>query len=1368
MVPIASTVLSHSEGVSDAARARELYKYYQPSAPINADTPFALDPTSSSSTAARDDPSINTPVHSDITSSKISSPDTALTAFCQLTAWRTGAQRAMIGLIDAETQYFVAESTRTVDLVDAAQHGPGDDLWLGCSNVSKSGKLCERTIAVPPTPSGEYPSFVVNDLSKDDRFNQLPFVQGPPNLRFYAGVPLITKRGIAIGSLFIVHDKVRDGMPKDDIHFMGTMAQTIMKHMEMVSEVEQHRRGMKMSRGLASFVEGRSELIEADVDAEDGEGTRIVGQFATDSVITKSKSKSSLSQRDSFVSVGSVGSVERKEQEYASFLASRTEDALIDAYADADDPSHRPELPSTTNTKSSTSIGSAFTVSSPQDNDRSGATPGGETSEDSAQKILCSRAANLIRETFEVDGGCVFYDAQGGFANDSQGMPGASDASTQDDTQDSSPDAQFGSGDEAHSSNEMSVDDVIFPAVQPPPSLPGLGDGSFSQTTTASKKMVDVLGFSTPGAASIHGDELPGYQTFKPFDEKSLHTLLRRYPRGKMWTFDSDGAISSSSEEEPHKPISKDPMQRQKDANRRKARSEKAKADSKFLSRHFPGIRQLLFVPLWDAGRARWLSGCFVWSTEVTRILSKQNELSFLSAFGNSVMAEWSRIDTEIANQKKGDFIGSISHELRSPLHGILASAEFLGDEVESTFEQSMVETISSCGRTLLDTINHVLDFSKINHFERTWRKNKRRGNRPGTSYSIKSDLPMINLYADIDISVICEEVVESVFAGHIFQNGTAANFDMVRDTRDQTNSTQIRSPKISEPLLGTSTLQQPKVSVVFDVDVHNYQFTTQPGAFRRVVMNLLGNALKYTSHGYVRIKLSCSPMDDFQDPDTGEVVPRAMVSLTVTDTGKGIAPEFLRSKLFTPFAQENSLSSGTGLGLAIVKSIVHILEGEITIESEVGRGTQVRVNLPLLRELPKNAESASTNTPKSINSLPHEPEESITKLRVRVQGQRVSLHGFDMDSPDPAVKKTGELLKASVAQFITEWYGLQLVPLGQKAGIIISNEANADTVSQIIHYSRITHNKRPSIVVLCSHTSRFDRTSFQTDSKSNVGYVVKPVGPLKLGKAIAQCLEGVSQATPNPLDAPQPESDLSNVFEEMSVNPKRSEVLDNSRMAADSDNARKAIESPTPNALEIGEYPFPVPEKQPTSPELKNIPAAEKPENKPPGLRTSETVINTKLPSKDASSPQDPEPSFLLVDDNAINLTLLSTSIGKRNHSIIDTAMDGLAAVQRYSDREEGYDIVFMDISMPLLDGFGATKEIRALEQHRKMNSTAGNGSSGKGFTPALIIALTGLASSEDQARAAAVGVDLFLTKPVSFREVKKMLDNWEANRIK
>ena len=220
--------------------------------------------------------------------------------------------------------------------------------------------------------------------------------------------------------------------------------------------------------------------------------------------------------------------------------------------------------------------------------------------------------------------------------------------------------------------------------------------------------------------------------------------------------------------------------------------------------------------------------------------------------------------------------------------------------------------------------------------------------------------------------------------------------------------------------------------------------------------------------------------------------------------------------------------------------------------------------------------------------------------------------------------------------------------------------------------------------------------------------------------------------------------------------------MLDNSRMAADSDNARKAIESPTPNALaeRRTEFPFPAPlNKAKTLPMAKEL--TQPPVAGAPSGPKENTVIDlrpqTAVPARKA-------PSFLLVDDNAINLTLLSTSISRRRNEVIDQAMDGLAAVNKFSTRQEGYDIIFMDISMPLLDGFGATKEIRNIEESRKTKAVEDR----VPFTPALIIALTGLASSDDQARAAKVGVDLFLTKPVSFRDVKKMLDNWEANKDK
>jgi hypothetical protein len=172
MAPVAATLnVSRIEGISDAARARELYKYYQPNpTPEDGRVSDLSSHLGTPGLKISDDPaSLNElDVQSNISSSKKSSPDTTLTAFSQLVAWRLGSQRAMIRLvplikpgmrkmltwirsvIDAETQYFIAESTRTLDLADNNQHAPGDGLWIGCSTVSKAGRLCERYHPTPP------------------------------------------------------------------------------------------------------------------------------------------------------------------------------------------------------------------------------------------------------------------------------------------------------------------------------------------------------------------------------------------------------------------------------------------------------------------------------------------------------------------------------------------------------------------------------------------------------------------------------------------------------------------------------------------------------------------------------------------------------------------------------------------------------------------------------------------------------------------------------------------------------------------------------------------------------------------------------------------------------------------------------------------------------------------------------------------------------------------------------------------------------------------------------------------------------------------------------------------------------------------
>ena len=143
--------------------------------------------------------------------------------------------------------------------------------------------------------------------------------------------------------------------------------------------------------------------------------------------------------------------------------------------------------------------------------------------------------------------------------------------------------------------------------------------------------------------------------------------------------------------------------------------------------------------------------------------------------FANTA-APVARLASIAADRQKGDFIGSISHEFRSALHGILASAEFLSDTESDAFQSSLVDTILSCGRTLLDTINHILDFSKINSFERNWRNARKPGSRSkkietSTRSMGKEAPPLMNIYAITNVAAVAEEVIEGVYAGQIYQD---------------------------------------------------------------------------------------------------------------------------------------------------------------------------------------------------------------------------------------------------------------------------------------------------------------------------------------------------------------------------------------------------------------------------------------------------------------------------------------------------------------------------------------------------------------------------------------------------------------------
>jgi signal transduction histidine kinase len=221
----------------------------------------------------------------------------------------------------------------------------------------------------------------------------------------------------------------------------------------------------------------------------------------------------------------------------------------------------------------------------------------------------------------------------------------------------------------------------------------------------------------------------------------------------------------------------------------------------------------------------RWFCGGFIWSNRAIRLLHKDSELSYLRAFGMAIMSEVAKLDTAMADKAKSDLLNSISHELRSPLHGILGSIECLESTDLDPMQQGLVATVDTCGRTLLDTINHLLDFSKINNFTRT--KSKRQKN----SESRQAD--MLSLDSTVHLPTITEEALETVFAGYT----ASAN------SREESNSSQTLNN--SKP--------NRNVEVVVDIeakDHENWLLCTEGGAWKRLVMNLVSDlTCSYADH---------------------------------------------------------------------------------------------------------------------------------------------------------------------------------------------------------------------------------------------------------------------------------------------------------------------------------------------------------------------------------------------------------------------------------------------------------------------------------------------------------------------------------------